>query len=394
MIYLDNAATTQIHPKVLDEMMPYLTTEYGNVGGLYELGKNAKDAVDLARERVAQFLHAKPENIIFTSGGSESNSMVFSSILEAQRKCQIPKKLKRVAVAPIEHDSVLKSAEAFCNASTFNENVELDVEPSGRIYASNLSAQLSSLVSVMYENNETGVVNDIYGIAEYCKMFDTPFHTDCTQAAGHLVLDAEAIGCDFLTISSHKIHGPKGVGALYVADGMLPLVYPLIHGGSNQEFGKRGGTENVAGIVGFGKACELQTGNEEKNRKYFAELREAFWKGLRNVLSPEECWLNGSRQHNSGKTISICIPDVDAETLVLALSNDGICISAGSACTSRESEPSHVLKAMGLSDEDALCSIRVSFSEMNSIAEVEGAGKRVGERALEIKREAQRSNLW
>lgn len=385
MIYLDNAATTQIHPYVLSEMMPYLTEDYGNVGGLYELGKRAERAVNLARQQVARFLDTKPENIIFTSGGCEANSIAISVANLYTHQSQIGV-TGGILTSEIEHDSILNAARAYNERwAVCPRQFKTDI--SGRVRIDENVADYiknSVMVSVMLENNETGVFNDVSKIAEICQEQCTVFHVDAVQAAGHTIIDVGEIGCDMLSISSHKIHGPKGVGALYVSDSILEKMKPLIHGGANQEFGKRGGTENVAGIVGFGVACERLCHRELATSRLYHSLRDSFINELDANLS--SLWsINGDLDWNLGKTLSVCFPNVDAETLILMLSNDGICVSAGSACTSHESKPSHVLKAMGLSDEDARSSIRISFSEFNTEPEVRGAAKRIAERVLELR---------
>lgn len=385
MIYLDNAATTEIHPYVLSEMMPYLTRDYGNVGGLYELGRRAEKAVRLARQKVARFLNAKPENIIFTSGGCEANSLAIS-VANLYTSRLLSDVTGGILTSEIEHDSVLNAAKAYNELWAVHPR-QLKTDTSGRVQIGEDSVAYinnSVMVSVMLENNETGVFNDVYKIAEICREQDVVFHVDAVQAAGHIVIDVEEIGCDMLSISSHKIHGPKGVGALYVSDRILEKMKPLIYGGANQEFGKRGGTENVAGIVGFGVACERLHHHETETSYLYHLLQDSFINELdANLGYP---WsVNGDIDLNLRKTLSICFPHVDAETLVLLLSNDGICVSAGSACTSHDSKPNHVLKAMGLSDEDARSSIRISFSEFNTLAEVRGAAKRLAERVSELR---------
>lgn len=379
MIYLDNAATTQIHPYVLSEMMPYLTSEYGNAGGLYGLGHNAKTAVDFARERVAKFLGANPENVVFTSSGCEANSLAISVAHEFRE----PIRHGGVLTSDIEHDSVLNAARAYNDQWAVLPR-QLHADTTGQVQINEIAIGNSTLVSVMYENNETGIVNKVHNIADVCKKHNVIFHVDAVQAAGHIPLNVESIGCDLLSISSHKIHGPKGVGALYVSDRVLERLRPSIHGGANQEWGKRGGTENVAGIVGFGAACERLVYCENRNLAWFCMLRDGFLDVLETRLPSYAYNINGLLDCNLGKTLNICFYGVDAETLVLALAADGICVSAGSACTSHESKPSHVLKAMGLSDEDARCSIRISFSELNTEEEVLGAAVRIAERVLEL----------
>ena len=258
MIYLDNAATTQVDPRVVEAMMPYLTEQYGNPGSLYKLGRDAKAAVEKAREQVARFMGAKPEQIIFTSGATEANNMVFEitrPFLERTGKTH-------VITSQIEHKSVLKSVRRLIDDHNFDATFAgLSRSLSGLPESISQSfGSKTGLVSVMYLNNEIGHAFDVKTIGKLCKRHDVLFHTDCVQAASYRPISVEKIGCDFATISSHKIHGPKGVGALFVKE--PDMWQPMICGGDSQEFGLRGGTENVAGIVGFGKACELVLQNQ------------------------------------------------------------------------------------------------------------------------------------
>lgn len=373
MIYLDNASTTKIDPSVLDAMMPFLTDEYGNPGTIYGLGRRAKEAVEKARAQVAKFIGAKPEQIIFTSGGTEANNMVFSSLLSFLEQSE----KTHVITTSSDHVSVLDSARNLCIKRGF-DLTELQVNHHGCVELGSLKSELrenTGLVSIMYMNNETGSENPVEEIGAMCHERGILFHSDCVQAAGCCKLDVEKMNCDFLSLSSHKIHGPKGVGALYVRD--MSLITPMIRGGSAQEFGMRGGTENVAGIVGFGAACELMNERLHEIDVHNSMLKQIFYnvleenlkaQGLQNVLH-----VNGDLIIKHGKTINIRFDDVDGETLLLMLDAKGIYVSAGSACHSHESKPSHVLLAMGIDPEDARNSIRVSFSKMNTEAEVKYA---------------------
>lgn len=373
MIYLDNASTTKIDPSVLDAMMPFLMDEYGNPGTIYGLGRRAKEAVEKARAQVAKFIGAKPEQIIFTSGGTEANNMVFASLLSFLEQSE----KTHVITTSSDHVSVLDSARNLCIKRGF-DLTELQVNHHGCVELGNLKSELrenTGLVSIMYMNNETGSENPVEEIGAMCRERGILFHSDCVQAAGCCKLDVEKMNCDFLSLSSHKIHGPKGVGALYVRN--MSLITPMIRGGSAQEFGMRGGTENVAGIVGFGAACELMNERLHEIDVHNSMLKQVFYnvleenlkaQGLKNVLH-----LNGDLIIKHGKTINIRFDDVDGETLLLMLDAKGIYVSAGSACHSHESKPSHVLLAMGIDPEDARNSIRVSFSKMNTEAEVKYA---------------------
>ena len=378
MIYLDNAATTQIDPEVLEAMMPYLTNEYGNPGSLYSHGRKAREAVENARRQVAAFLNAEPEQIIFTSGGTEANNMVFTitqHLLEKSGR-------KRVAFTAIEHDSVIKAARRMKIKHGFDVTkipVNTVGSASHMVLSDYYINDSMGLISMMFSNNEIGAFNLVHMISEKCHEHGILFHTDCVQAAGYNVLDVKRIGCDFLTISSHKIHGPKGVGALFVKNPRD--VEPMILGGANQEFGLRGGTENVAGIVGFGKACEISKRNHSEIVTKIVDLRCEFVCEFMNRMKTHgidnRVAINGDVY--SGKTINLRVDGIEAETLLLMLDGLGICISSGSACNSRESVPSHVLKAIGLSDEQAASSFRISFSKMNTEEDVKTAAQTIAD---------------
>ena len=369
MIYLDNAATTQIDKRVLDAMMPYLTTQYGNAGTLYKFGRSAGEAVKQARAQVAEFLNAKPEQILFTSGGSEANSLVFQGLKEYLKS--IGK--THILVSAIEHDSVLKAVHSLIKDEFYIEY--LPAHSDGKVFAQSVEDAITpktGLVSVMYVNNETGAVNPIEEIGTICMKRGILFHTDCVQAAGCHPIDMEKIGCDFLSISSHKIHGPKGVGALFAKE--KSMLAPIIFGGAEQEFGLRGGTENVAGIVGFGMACEISTKSLHEDCIWVSTLKQRFYMALTDALKKNGCaeivHTNGSSVLSPGKTLNLCLRGIDGQTLLLMLDGKSICISAGSACRSHEAEPSHVLIAMGLTPDEARSSIRISFSRMNTADEI------------------------
>lgn len=377
MIYLDNAATTQIDPRVLGAMMPYLTEQYGNPGSLYKLGRDAKAAVERARAQVAKFMGAKPEQIIFTSGATEANNMVFEitkPLLEKSGK-------KHIITSAIEHQSVLKSVQNLVMKSGFDATwleIPKTLHPLPDGLTSAVKQGSAGLVSIMYANNEIGYAHDVRLIGKLCLQDGVLFHTDCVQAAGCRPINVGNIGCDFATISSHKIHGPKGVGALFIKD--KSLFEPMIRGGDHQEFGMRGGTENVAGIVGFGMACELALESlSVKEIERIEDLKSKFISGFSEQLCKlgfsDDIWQLNGCSHLATKTLNFRVRGIDAETLILMLDNKGVCISAGSACNSRENVPSHVLKAIGLTDDQARSSFRVSFSRMNSEDEIAEASK-------------------
>lgn len=376
MIYLDSAATTRISTEVLNAMMPYLTDEYGNAGTLYQLGRSAATAVQHSREQVAKLFRCTTEHVIFTSGGSESNNTVFQGLrhkLTEQGK-------KHIVVSAIEHDSVLMAAEMLTKDGFYITYVY--PEKNGVVSASAVEVAIredTGLVSVMYVNNETGAVNDIHAIGQICRAHSVLFHTDCVQAAGQFEIDVDTDCIDFASVSSHKLYGPKGVGALYVRDTTLT---PLICGGSEQEFGMRGGTENVYGIVGFGKACELIVENLRENNIQLSILKQKFFTELLDNMMKfgmerNSVHVNGRSVIESGKTLNLRFDNVDAETLLLMLNTKGLCVSAGSACSSHEAKPSHVLLAMGLTPEEARSSLRFSFSKYNTGEEMECAAQTI-----------------
>ena len=383
MIYLDNSATTPIHPEVLKAMMPYLKGGYGNAGAVYRIGRESAKAIQKAREQVAQLFNASADQIVFTSGGSEGNNMVFSYGM----RCMLEERGKKhVVISQIEHDSVYEAATHMFKPSGKADIKDdfytqfIHIKSDGTVDVKHLEALLDEdesigLVSVMYVNNETGAVNPINHIGEICRERGIIFHTDCVQAAGCHTIDTNTIGCDFATISGHKIHAPKGIGAIYIKD--KTLARSLIYGGANQEFGLRGGTENVAGIVGLGKACDLICSDFGTQRVTVSLLKRLFYGNMISYLKEahleDKIHVNGASVGDVGKTLNLRVENIDSETLLLMLDAKGVCISAGSACHSHKSEPSRVLTAMGLSDDEARDSVRISFSSTNTPTEVEEA---------------------
>ena len=387
MIYLDNASTTKPDPRVVQAMLPYLEESYGNPGTVYSFGREAEKAVSKAREQVAEYIGAKPDQIIFTSGGSEANNMVIKGILKSM---EIAGRFVTM-YSSIEHDSIMNTVNSLKygnhlfdftkiipsdhgtkGVSVGRDDVEKAVSRIRLVYGGGVTG----LVSVMHTNNETGIRNDVEEIGKYCHDKDIMFHVDCVQAAGCEPLNVDKIGCDFMSLSSHKIHGPKGIGALYVRN--KTSISPLIFGGENQEFGLRGGTENVPGIVGFGKACEILTNDSENNLKYISNLRKRLYDGIVWRLSDyglhDIVHINGNLNlDNLGKTMNLRFDGIDGQTLMLLLDSNGVCVSTGSACNSHETKPSRVLKSIGLTDEEAMSSIRISVSRMNTVGEIEAA---------------------
>lgn len=357
MIYLDSAATTPMSERVIESMLSCMMFNFGNPGSVYKIGREAKAAIDNARTQVAKLFNASPENIIFTSGGSEGNSYAFHAAaerLEAAGK-------KHILVSAVEHDSVLRAAE-----SLTKRGFHIDYIPvcrDGYVEIDTLKHMIrpdTGLISVMYVNNETGVINPLEDIGQVCSNNNILFHTDCVQAAGFLYIDIERIKCDYATVSAHKFHGPKGVGAIYIKD--IEKNTPMIHGGHGQEFGLRGGTENVPAIVGMGEAAKVSCESLLKSQEVICDYRAMFWQKLVDRLG-DSIHLNGQLLSLS-KILNIRIDGVDADTFVLAMEFSGVCISAGSACRSLELEPNKTLMAMGLSADEVRNSVRVSFSTM------------------------------
>lgn len=366
MIYLDSAATTPVADEVFEAMLPWIKDNYGNAGSIYKIGKEARAAIEDARCKVARMFNANPENIIFTSGGSEGNSFSFQAAAERMRQAG----KTHILVSSVEHDSVLRAAESLTKQGFYVDY--LPVTRGGSVRFDVVEKAIrpeTGLISVMFVNNETGAVNLLNDIGKLCKKKGILFHTDCVQAAGFLPIDVKKIGCDFATASAHKFHGPKGTGCVYIRE---PDVAPsMILGGNNQEFGLRGGTENVAGIVGMGAAAELSICNMSRIQEVAWGHRVKFWDKIYEKLG-NTIHLNGQWIAPS-KILNVRVDGADGDTLVTMMDDCGICVSAGSACRSKELAPSHVLMSMGLSADEARNSLRISFSSLTTNEEVEGA---------------------
>lgn len=369
MIYLDNAATTAVSTEVLRAAMPYLIDNYGNAGATYSFGKTSAKAIDKAREQVAELINVNPEQIIFTSGGSEANNLAFTA------------RRRKTYTSGYEHESVLKASGdksvRFRITDVTPDFIGLELRNCAKCYKRKhnaLCAPLNpTLISMMYTNNETGENLPVEETIRKARQCGTPviFHTDCVQALGSEKLDMKKIGCDMASFSAHKIHGFKGTGALFVKD--KSLLTPLIAGGEHQEFGYRAGTENVAGIVAFGAACATIKRDFGMIREREISLINRFKDVLFNELEAKHLLSIAHINGMGTKIINLHFDGVDGETLLLMLDSKGICVSAGSACTAHEQKPSHVLKAMGFSDNVARNSIRVSVSDMNTTDEMETA---------------------
>ena len=354
-IYADNAATTALSPIVLEEMMPYLTTVYGNPSSLYKIGADAREAVDKSREKIASLLGAKNANeIYFTSGGSESDNWAIKGLCRALKK----RGKNHIITSKFEHHAVLHTCKALEREGF--EVTYLDVYENGIVKPQDVKNAIkdnTALVTIMYANNEIGTIQPIKEIGEICRENKIVFHTDAVQAIGNVPINVEEQNIDMLSMSAHKFHGPKGCGALYIRKGVRPDI--LIDGGA-QERGRRAGTENVAGIVGLAKALELAISTMNERSKKLTNMRDRLIDGL---LKIERSRINGDRIHRLPGNVNMCFEGIEGESLLLRLDLNGISASSGSACTSGSLDPSHVLLSIGLPHEIAHGSMRLSFSD-------------------------------
>ena len=360
MIYLDHAATTKISPAARDAMISALDT-YGNPSSVHTLGQQASAELGRARETIARQLGASPREIYFTSGGSEGDNQ---AILTGAKNGAAAGKRHIISTA-MEHHAVLHTLEALEQQGFSVTYLKPDGE--GRISPRQLEEAIrpdTALVSVMYVNNETGSVQPIRELAAVCRGHEIPFHTDAVQAVGHIPVDVKADGVDFLTLSAHKFHGPRGIGALYVRRGIR--LQSLIYGGG-QERGKRAGTENLPGIVGMAAALEEETAQLAKHMEYVEGLRNTLVTGLREIPHVR---INESPQHHAPGIVNVSFEGVEGESLLLLLDGAGICASAGSACSAGSLEPSHVLLSMGIPRDIAQGSLRLSLDHSNTPEEV------------------------
>jgi cysteine desulfurase len=360
MIYFDNNATTQVDPDVLQLMLPYLQNQYGNPSSAYSFGKYAAKAVDTARQQVAALLGCEPSEVIFTSCGTESDNSAIQSalLLDPDRK--------HLVTSKVEHSAIINHAEALARRGY--EVTWLDVDANGLIDLDVLEQAIredTAIVSLMWANNETGTLFPIEAAAEICRSKGTLFHTDAVQAVGKIDIDLQHLPVNFLSLSGHKLHAPKGVAALYV--NRRTRFNPYLIGGG-QEKKRRGGTENTASIVALGKAAELALSALPEENSRVKALRDRFEQGLLEMVPSVH--VNGHRVQRLPNTSSLAIEGIDSEGMLMLLDQRGICCSAGSACTAGSLEPSHVLKAMGYSNERARGSLRFSFSRFNSESEV------------------------
>ncbi len=362
-VYADNAATTRITPNVVNAMMPALGELYGNPSTIYSKGREAREALDKAREQVANVLNCRPTEVYFTSGGTESDNWAIRGIV----KHYAAKKGKHIISTNIEHHAVLETLKALEKEGF--EVTYLPVNEEGFVTAAQVEQALRKdtvLITVMTANNEIGSIQPIEDISRIAKEHNVFFHTDAVQAVGHIPVDVQKMGVDLLSLSGHKFHAPKGVGALYVRRGILPN--NLMNGGG-QERNRRPGTENLAGILGLAEAIRKATENLEQDMAYVSSLRDRLIEGVRQRIP--HCKINTPSHNRLPGTVNVSVKYIEGESMLLMLDMNGICATSGSACASGDLDPSHVLLAIGLSHEVAHGSVRFSFSAENTVEEID-----------------------
>ncbi|MBQ2755286.1 MAG: cysteine desulfurase NifS [Oscillospiraceae bacterium] len=361
-VYADNAATTRVSDRVLEAMLPWLTEGYGNPSSIYALGRRSKVAIEAAREKVAKAIGAEPSEIYFTGCGSEADNWAIKGALSRLSK----KGKNHFITSAIEHHAVLHTANALKKSGV--ETTLIGVDADGRVSPEEIAAAIrpeTALVSIMYANNEIGTIQPIAEIAKICKEKKVLFHTDAVQAVGTVPINVKELGVDMLSLSGHKLHAPKGIGALYIRKGVF---IDIFMDGGGQERSKRAGTENVAGIVGLGEAMEYAAATAEERIAKVTAMRDRLIDG---IIGIKRCRLNGSREHRLPGNVNISFEGIEGESLLLMLDMSGICASSGSACTSGSLDPSHVLLAIGLPAEIAHGSLRLSLNDYNTDEDVD-----------------------
>lgn len=361
-IYLDHAATTPVHPEVLQEMLPFFTDKFGNPSSIYGYGRDAKRAIEESRNKVAKAIGADPSEIFFTGSGTEADNWAIKGVAFANKDTK-----NHIITTSIEHPAILHACQ-YLEDDGF-EVTYLPVDKDGLVSVDRLRSEIrynTALVSVAFANNEIGTIQPIAQIAELCKERGVYFHTDAVQAIGNIEIDVNEMNIDLLSMSGHKFYGPKGVGALYVKKGVK--LASVMHGGA-QESKRRAGTENVAAIVGMGKAIEIASLNIEESNRKLINLRDRTIKGIMERIPYVR--LNGHGQQRLPGNVNIAIEFVEGESMLLMLDNKGIAASSGSACTSGSLDPSHVLLAIGLPHEIAHGSLRLTFGEDNTDDDVD-----------------------
>ncbi len=361
-IYMDHASTTPVDSEVVKAMLPYFTDKFGNASSIHSFGREAKKALDGSRRIVANALNANPDEIIFTSSGTESDNLAIKGIaIEGKNKGR-----NHIITSSIEHHAVLNPCEYLGENGFDITHVPVDrygiVNPSD---IENSITEKTCLISVMHANNEIGTIQQIEEIGKISKEHGIPFHTDAVQTFGKIPIDVEKFNITLLSISGHKIYGPKGIGALYIKKGTR--IEPLIHGGGHER-GLRSGTENISGIVGLGKAVEIAQRDMEKEAKRLTALRDILSKG---VLEIKDSWLNGHPTKRLPNNANFCFSRVEGESMLLKLDAKGIAVSTGSACSSKSLEPSHVLKAIGLKPGETHGSLRFTLGKSNTKEDID-----------------------
>ena len=360
--YFDHAATTRVKEEVLREMIPYFNMQYGNASSIYSIARQSKRAIENARQKVANAINSKVKEIYFTSCGTESDNLALKGVAYANMQ-----KGKHIITSKIEHPAILESCKTLEKQGFII--TYLNVNEEGFISLEELEKSIrpdTILISIMFANNEIGTIEPIKQIGEIAKKYQIIFHTDCVQAIGNAKIDVNEMNIDLLSMSAHKFYGPKGVGALYVREG---IQFDRIQDGGHQEKNKRSGTENVAGIVGLGKAIEIAYKNLDEHIKKLTELRDYYFSQLREKIP--NCKINGSIEKRLPGNANVSFQNVDGEELLLKLDEKGICASTGSACSSGSSNPSHVLVAIGLDKEFANGALRITLGDDNTKEDID-----------------------
>lgn len=360
--YFDNSATTRVKDEVFKEMIPYLSIEYGNPSSLYSIGRSAKRAISEARRRVASLINCSPEEIYFTSCGSESDNTALKGIAYANKE-----KGNHIITSKIEHPAILNSCKSLENKG-FKISY-IDVDKDGMLNLEKLESEITdqtTLISIMYANNEIGTIEPVKEIAQIAHSHGIIFHTDAVQAVGNIPIDVRKMNIDMLSLSGHKLYAPKGIGALYVKSG---IEFERFMDGGHQEKNKRSGTENVAEIVALGKACQIAEKNIEQYQQKLKNLRDYCLNKIQEKIP--DIYINGTMERRLPGNINISFKDLNSGELLLRLDEVGICASGGSACSSKEASPSHVLTAIGLPNELSKGALRLTFGDYNSIEDVD-----------------------
>ncbi len=363
--YFDNAATTRIKEEVLEEMFPYLSLEYGNPSSIYGLGRRSKKAIETARGRVASLLNCKSNEITFTSCGSESDNMALKGMAVLQKSKGTGK--NHIITSKIEHPAILNSCHTLEKLGF--KITYLDVDKEGFVNLDTLINSITDktfLISVMYANNEIGTIQPISKIAKIAKAHNIIFHTDAVQAVGNVPIDVKRLGVDMLSLSGHKLYAPKGIGAIYIKEGLE--IERFLDGG-HQEKNRRSGTENVAEIVGLGKACNIAQYDMSSYINKLKYFRDYFINQIRQKFP--NCHINGSLEQRLPGNCNLCFENINSSELLLKLDAVGICASGGSACSSGDTAPSHVLSAIGVPNDLARGALRITFGDFNTFEDVE-----------------------